>query len=500
MAVLEDRVPGKPGRVLVTPEDGGEAFYATLELADEPVVAGNKVNRQNVIDTLLPVSNDGGVGTVIYTTVPEPDDRWLLCDGSDVTESAGEELRGRLTTMPVQEQALRLYPMVNSSGVALGMKVNSVRYVNGYYVASGYASSANTPDGSYGACIAYSRDLVTWTLVNIVQGVKVSSYLHQAGAIAYGNGYYAVAVDKYESSSYGTEELYIYYATSLDGPWTGVEVNTIGYTNYLDIKFMNGQFVVIQSKWPGGNQYYYYGLTHMYAAETPDGTWSDWSSTSDAVADVWYNEDKGRYEMISVNTDANDDDDDDTYECYVQVKFWTASAVTGNWTSKKTWTSDLYQSGTTAINYNPDGLINGIVRDPGGGGIWVAVAPQYLLYYDYTTNTWTVKRKKATSLSGADRSEALICDGSVLVYYDGETELHKAVDAADWVARTDEVVLLLNTQDGRVVWYDKTPDGALLLPYTGNKVLVLDSYMRYFLPDITVPDANGLVQAYIKAK
>lgn len=55
MAVLIDRVPGKPGRVLVTPEDGGEAFYATLELADEPVVAGNKVNRQNVIDTIISV-------------------------------------------------------------------------------------------------------------------------------------------------------------------------------------------------------------------------------------------------------------------------------------------------------------------------------------------------------------------------------------------------------------------------------------------------------------
>lgn len=55
MAVLIDRVPGKPGRVLVTPENGGGAFYATLELADEPVVAGNKVNRQNVIDTIISV-------------------------------------------------------------------------------------------------------------------------------------------------------------------------------------------------------------------------------------------------------------------------------------------------------------------------------------------------------------------------------------------------------------------------------------------------------------
>lgn len=63
MAVLEDRVPGKPGRVLVTPEDGGGAFYATLELADEPVVAGNKVNRQNVIDTIIDALEAGTIKT-----------------------------------------------------------------------------------------------------------------------------------------------------------------------------------------------------------------------------------------------------------------------------------------------------------------------------------------------------------------------------------------------------------------------------------------------------
>lgn len=61
MAVLEDRVPGKPGRVLVTPEDGGGAFYATLELADEPVVAGNKVNRQNVMDTIIDALETGTI-------------------------------------------------------------------------------------------------------------------------------------------------------------------------------------------------------------------------------------------------------------------------------------------------------------------------------------------------------------------------------------------------------------------------------------------------------
>ena len=46
--VLEftDRVPQKPGRVKITPEDG-TAFYATMERADEPVIEGTPLNAKN---------------------------------------------------------------------------------------------------------------------------------------------------------------------------------------------------------------------------------------------------------------------------------------------------------------------------------------------------------------------------------------------------------------------------------------------------------------------
>ena len=41
-----DRVPQKPGRVKITPENG-TAYYATMERADEPVVAGTPLNATN---------------------------------------------------------------------------------------------------------------------------------------------------------------------------------------------------------------------------------------------------------------------------------------------------------------------------------------------------------------------------------------------------------------------------------------------------------------------
>ena len=43
---FKDRVPQKPGRVKITPEEG-TTFYATLERADEPIEVGTPLNAQN---------------------------------------------------------------------------------------------------------------------------------------------------------------------------------------------------------------------------------------------------------------------------------------------------------------------------------------------------------------------------------------------------------------------------------------------------------------------
>ena len=43
---FSDRVPQKPGRVKITPENGA-AYYATMERADEPIVEGTPLNAKN---------------------------------------------------------------------------------------------------------------------------------------------------------------------------------------------------------------------------------------------------------------------------------------------------------------------------------------------------------------------------------------------------------------------------------------------------------------------
>ena len=41
-----DRVPQKPGRVKITPENG-TSYYATMERADEPIQDGTPLNAGN---------------------------------------------------------------------------------------------------------------------------------------------------------------------------------------------------------------------------------------------------------------------------------------------------------------------------------------------------------------------------------------------------------------------------------------------------------------------
>lgn len=45
MIEVKDRVPSKPNRILITPENGSEPFYATWERADEPIEEGTPINK-----------------------------------------------------------------------------------------------------------------------------------------------------------------------------------------------------------------------------------------------------------------------------------------------------------------------------------------------------------------------------------------------------------------------------------------------------------------------
>ena len=65
-----DRKPTRPNRYKLTPENGGEAFYVTLERADEPTVDGTPLNA-TTLNALLPKPLTATVGQ--YLRVSEVD-------------------------------------------------------------------------------------------------------------------------------------------------------------------------------------------------------------------------------------------------------------------------------------------------------------------------------------------------------------------------------------------------------------------------------------------
>ena len=46
---MKDRVPVNPGRVLVTPENGSAAYYATIKRADNPTQEGTPLNKNSLL-------------------------------------------------------------------------------------------------------------------------------------------------------------------------------------------------------------------------------------------------------------------------------------------------------------------------------------------------------------------------------------------------------------------------------------------------------------------
>lgn len=46
---MKDRVPVNPGRVLITPENGSAAYYATMTRADNPTQEGTPLNKNSLL-------------------------------------------------------------------------------------------------------------------------------------------------------------------------------------------------------------------------------------------------------------------------------------------------------------------------------------------------------------------------------------------------------------------------------------------------------------------
>lgn len=72
--MFTDRKPTRPNRYKVTPEDGGEPYYITLERADEPTVVGTPLNAA-ALNALLPKPTSVSVGQYLRVSAVDVNGR-----------------------------------------------------------------------------------------------------------------------------------------------------------------------------------------------------------------------------------------------------------------------------------------------------------------------------------------------------------------------------------------------------------------------------------------
>lgn len=81
-----DRIPTRPNRYKVTP-DNGEPYYVTLERADEPIVEGTALSA-SAFNNLLPKPTVAAVGQYLRITSVDANGKILAVEAVNLNEVA----------------------------------------------------------------------------------------------------------------------------------------------------------------------------------------------------------------------------------------------------------------------------------------------------------------------------------------------------------------------------------------------------------------------------
>lgn len=80
-----DRKPTRPNRYKVTPENGGDPYYITLERADEPTVEGTPLNAA-ALNALMPMPLISSVGQYLRVSEVDANGRVLAVEAVNLEE------------------------------------------------------------------------------------------------------------------------------------------------------------------------------------------------------------------------------------------------------------------------------------------------------------------------------------------------------------------------------------------------------------------------------
>lgn len=228
-------------------------------------VEGTDGANKTYVDTAVAEAGGGfEVGDILISTRTDLGDEWLLCNGANIDRADYPEYSEKFSIAAALSGDTWTYDDVATGIDYIDSETGKVKYLNGYYILCVGQTDTYRPD----AVIYYSTNPNgPWTEVMIKE--HNGNYTYFCKDIAYGGGRYVAAVRrKYNTDDDSSTDAYIYYATSLDGPWTEKAVYDVSgvSADVTSIEYLSNYFVVT-------------GTSYETGAETPCTAWLSYAST-----------------------------------------------------------------------------------------------------------------------------------------------------------------------------------------------------------------------------
>ena len=317
---MKDRVPVNPGRVLVTPENGSAAYYATIKRADNPTQEGTPLNKNSLLkdataalfglgadavpdDVLRVLSRfQNGLGNeyVWAKTKTETEQHYTeVYDSGDVTNDKNT------TIYYADSFHVEGTVFVLDNPLTLQLTASTAATLRGKYVITGAASGANMYKPALDATISGTSS------IKIISITRYSNPYTTKKEVVYGY------VNSPDPNAYPIDDDYIYMALGqlgahgvVTGSYTGTGVAgqnnpnslTFGFCPKLLMLFdrsgalykfsMANTFAIgntegLTTEYVQGalfNAYYYSNAAmYMYAKKSADGKTIYWYHSSGGV-------------------------------------------------------------------------------------------------------------------------------------------------------------------------------------------------------------------------
>lgn len=155
---MQDRIPVNPGRVLITPENGSAAYYATMARADNPTQEGTPLNKASLLKDAT--ANKFGLGVDAV-----PDDAFSLL--SRFHSGLGNEYLWAKYAV----QTVDAYDTQKFQGVQVNTNANDFYYSASFHIANSLFVLDNPTKISW----AYPDDLSDLAGKYCIKGGKATS-------------------------------------------------------------------------------------------------------------------------------------------------------------------------------------------------------------------------------------------------------------------------------------------------------------------------------------